>query len=102
MQTMLSYIKFNIPRVFLRSLSRLGLAAVCAFSMSSASAEESLKQGARRVGHVAGTVVHDIGEGAKKVGKEIGKGAKEAGKVIGAAAKEGGKEFRKAVKGEKR
>lgn len=101
MKTMPSYITVIGWRVFLWQLSRLGLAAVCAFSMSTASAEESLKQGARRAGHVAGTVVHDIGEGAKKVGKEIGQGAKEAVKVVGEAAKEGGKEFRKAVKGEK-
>ena len=69
--------------------------------LAPASAEEqSLKDGAKRTGHAAGSVVHDIGQGAKKVGKEIGQGAKEAGKAIGGAAKEGGKEFRRAVKGE--
>jgi len=70
-------------------------------SLSLASAEEqSIKDGAKRAGHAAGTVVHDIGQGAKKVGKEIGQGAKEAGKTVGEAAKEGGKEFQRAVKGE--
>ena len=70
-------------------------------ALSPASAEEqSLKDGARRAGHAAGSVVHDIGQGAKKVGKEIGQGAKQAGKAIGGAAREGGKEFQRAVKGE--
>jgi len=51
--------------------------------------EQSMKDVARRAGHVVGAVVHDIGHGAKK-----------AGKAIGGAAKEAGKEFRNAVKGE--
>ncbi len=79
-------------------------ACVCALvfaALSPASAEEqSLKGGAKRAGNAAGSVVHDIGHGAKKVGKEIGQGAKKVGKEIGGAAREGGKEFRRAVKGE--
>jgi len=72
-------------------------------ALSPASAEEqSLKDGAKRAGHAAGSVAHDIGHGAKKIGKEIGQGAKGAGKAIGGAAQEGGKEFRRAVKGEQR
>mgnify|MGYP006382597487 CR=1 FL=1 len=77
-------------------------AAVLVFAVSSpvSAEEQSLKDGARRAGHAAGSVAHDIGHGARKAGKEIGQGAKEAGKAIGGAAREGGKEFRRAVKGE--
>ena len=53
--------------------------------------EEGIKEGAKKVGRAAGTVVREVGEGAKKVGKTIGQ-----------AAKEGGKEFHRAVKGEQR
>lgn len=83
----------------------LAFARVCAAglvfaALSPVSAEEqSLKDGAKRVGHATGSIAHDIGQGAKKIGKEIGQGAKEAGKAIGGAAKEGDKEFRRAVKG---
>lgn len=86
------------------SCARRALAAgfaVSCFLLSPAWAEEeSLKQGAKRAGHAAGAVVHDIGQGAKQVGKEIGQGAKKVGKAVGEAASEGGKEFRKAVRGE--
>ncbi len=77
-------------------------AAVLVFAASApvSAEEQSLKDGAKRAGHAAGSVTHDIGHGAKKVGKEIDQGAKQAGKAIGGAAKEGGKEFRRAVKGE--
>lgn len=61
-----------------------------ALGMSVALAEEDgLKNGAKKIGHTAGTVVREVGQGAKKVGKAIGQ-----------AAKEGGKEFHRAVKGE--
>ena len=80
--------------------SALGLALFCLFAGTLAFAEEeSLKQGAKRAGHTAGTVVREIGQGAKEVGKEIGQGAKQVGKTVGEAAKEGGKEFSKAVQG---
>ena len=86
---------------WLRAFACVGAAALAFAAVPTASAEEqSLKDGARRAGHAAGSVAHDIGHGAKKVGREIGQGAKEAGKAIGGAAKEGGKEFRRAVKGE--
>ena len=77
-------------------------AVVLVFAASSpvSAEEQSLKDGAKRAGHAAGSVAHDIGHGAKKVGKEIGQGAKQAGKAIGGAAKDGGKEFRRTVKGE--
>lgn len=65
-----------------------------------ATADENLKDGAKRAGHALGTAAHDIGHGAKKVGKEIGHDAKQAGKAVGAAAKEGGREFKRAIKGE--
>lgn len=68
--------------------------------VTSAGAEETLQDGARKAGRATGEVVHDVGEGAKKIGKEIGQGAKEAGKAVGSAAREGGREFKKAVKGE--
>ena len=69
-----------------------GAALLLALSMSVVLAEEDgLKNGAKKVGHTAGTVVREVGQGAKKVGKTIGK-----------AAKEGGKEFHRAVKGEQR
>lgn len=81
-------------------VSSLGLAIFCLLAGAVAVAEEeSLKQGAKRAGHTVGTVVHEIGQGAKQVGKEIGQGAKQVGKTVGEAAKEGGKEFHKAVKG---
>ena len=80
--------------------SALGLVLFCLVAGTLAFAEEeSLKQGAKRAGHTAGTVVREIGQGAKEVGKEIGQGAKQVGKTVGEAAKEGGKEFSKAVKG---
>ena len=83
----------------LRLLTCVWTAALFAIVLSPASAEEeSLKEGAKRAGRAAGTVVHDIGHAAKKVGQEIGQGAKQAGKAVGEAAKEGGKEFRRAVK----
>lgn len=50
--------------------------------------DPSLKEGAREVGHAAGSAAREVGQGAKK-----------AGKAIGEAAKEGGKAFRDAVKG---
>lgn len=93
----------TVPRLCARNrlLASMALSFAMLSVLSSASAEEeSLKQGAKRAGHAAGTVVHDIGEGAKQVGKEIGQGAKKVGKAVGEAASEGGKEFRKAVKGE--
>ncbi len=69
-----------------------GATLLLALSMSVALAEEDgLKNGAKKVGHTAGTVVREVGQGAKKVGKTIGK-----------AAKQGGKEFHRAVKGEQR
>jgi len=86
-----------------QAFARLCAVVLVFAALPPASAEEqSLKDGARRAGHATGSVVHDIGQGAKKVGKEIGQGAKEAGKAVGGAAKEGGKEFRRAVKGEQR
>jgi len=86
-----------------RAFACVGAVVLVFAALSPASAEEqSLKDGAKRAGHTAGSVAHDIGQGAKKVGKEIGQGAKEGGKAIGGAAKEGGKEFRRAVKGEQR
>ena len=69
-----------------------GASWLFALGMSAVQAEEAgLKQGAKKVGHAAGTVVREVGQGAKKVGKTIGQ-----------AAKEGGKEFHRAVKGEQR
>ena len=75
----------------------IGARALCATALLALSLsvvhaeEEGVKEGAKKVGHAAGTVVREIGQGAKKVGKTIGK-----------AAKEGGKEFHRAVKGEQR
>ena len=67
-----------------------GIAALLLFAAVTAFAEdETLKDGAKKAGHTAGSVVREIGQGAKQVGKTIGK-----------AAREGGKEFNKAVKGE--
>lgn len=89
------------PKSLSRLLTCVWTAALFAIVLSPASAEEeSLKEGAKRAGRAAGTVVHDIGHAAKKVGQEIGQGAKQAGKAVGQAAKEGGKEFRRAVKDE--
>lgn len=51
-------------------------------------AEESLNDGARKVGRSVGSVAREVGKGAKTVGKEVGQ-----------AAKEGGREFRRAIKG---
>ena len=62
--------------------------------------EAGLKDGARQAGRTTGSVMRDIGQGAKKIGQEIGHGAKEAGQAIGGAAKEGGREFRRAVRGD--
>lgn len=85
-------------------LSRLSVSAVALVFLSlglmpAYAGDDGLKDGARKTGHAAGSVVHDVGHGAKQVGKEIGHGAKRAGKAIGGAAKEGGREFRRALKG---
>ena len=71
-----------------------------AFTVS-VSAAETLRDDARKAGRTVGGVIHDVGQGAKKVGKEVVQGTKEAGKAVGGAAREGGREFKKAVKGEK-
>ena len=81
-------------------------------SVSSAPAEESLADGARKAGRAVGTAAREvwqegkkvgkeIGHGVAKVGKEIGHGAAKAGKAVGGAAKEGAREFKRAIKGEK-
>ena len=73
-----------------RSLAPVGMAALFLIAATTACAEEeTLKDGAKKAGHSARSVVREIGQGAKQVGKTIGK-----------AAREGGKEFNKAVKGE--
>ena len=83
---------YQVSSVWWHLWARVCAAALFALSMSLAQAEEAgLKQGAKKVGHAAGTVVREVGQGAKKVGKTIGQ-----------AAKEGGKEFHRAVKGEQR
>lgn len=56
---------------------------------SNESADASLKDGARDVGHAVGTAAREVGQGAKKVGKTVGE-----------AAKEGGRAFKDAVKGD--
>jgi len=96
-----------------------GALVLVALAVSSAYAEDSIKDDAKRAGHAAGSAVHEVGHEAKKVGKEIGEGAKNVGKGVGQGAKkvgkdvghaakegadavkEGGKEFGRAVKGEK-
>jgi len=86
-----------------RTLTCVCAVALFVFGLSQAAADDdSLKDGAKKVGHEAGSVAHDIGHGAKKAGKEIAHDAKKAGKAIGQAAKEGGREFRRALKGDKR
>lgn len=65
------------------------------------SAEEEIKEGAKKTGKAIGSAIREIGQSAKKIGKKIGHGAKDTGKAIGSTAKEGGKELKKAVKGEK-
>lgn len=93
----------SVSNRWTRAFACVGAVVLVLAALSPATAEEqSLKDGAKRAGHAAGSVAHDIGHGAKKIGKEIGQGAKGAGKAIGGAAQEGGKEFRRAVKGEQR
>ncbi len=89
----------GLPRWLIGAWTAVLVAAVASPAFAEA---ESLKEGAKRAGHAAGSVVHDIGHAAKQVGREIGQGAKQAGKAVGQAAKEGGKEFRRAVKDERR
>jgi hypothetical protein len=73
-----------------RSAMRFAACAGLALALAGtgAAAVDSVKDGARKVGHGAGSVVREIGQGAKR-----------AGKSIGGAAKEGGREFRRALKG---
>jgi hypothetical protein len=71
-----------------RMLALLLIALVTACS-SNKGKEPSLKEGARDVGHAAGSAVREVGQGAKK-----------AGKAVGEAAKEGGRAFKDAVKGD--
>jgi hypothetical protein len=77
------------------------------FTLSSVYAEDGVKDDAKKAGRAVGSVVHEVGQGTKKVGKEIGQEAKKIGKAVGGAAKEGfqalkegGKEFTQAAKGE--
>lgn len=70
----------------------LGLA--CTASLASAE-ENTLKEGAKEVGHATGNAIHEVGEGAKKVGKEVAEAARE----VGHATRDGAKELVKAVKG---
>ena len=59
--------------------------------------ENTLKEGAKDVGHAVGTAARQVGEGAKKVGKAVGDAAKEGVEAV----KEGAKEAKKAMKGDK-
>ncbi|NNM83222.1 MAG: hypothetical protein HKL98_11560 [Burkholderiales bacterium] len=61
----------------------------------------TLDQDAQKVGHATGTVVHEIGHGAKEAGLTVVHAAEKTGKEIGTAAEAGGKAFMKAAKGAK-
>ncbi len=94
--------KLAISRSIRHILACVMAAALFVSGLAPAFADgDSLKEGARKAGHAAGSAVHDIGHGVKKAGKEIAHDAKKAGKEIGQAAKAGGQEFKRAVKGDK-
>lgn len=77
--------------------TKISIVAACVLIFSSAPAEDNtLKEGAKEVGHATGNAVHQVGQGAKKVGKEVAQAARE----VGHATRDGAKEFTKAVKGE--
>lgn len=89
-------------------IKKLCALTVCALIFSLAQAEENtLKEGAKEVGHATGNAVHQVGEGAKKAGKEVAHVAREVGhatrdgaKAVGHATRDGAKEFHKAVTGQ--
>jgi hypothetical protein len=89
-------------------IKKLCAFTACALIFSLAHAEENtLKEGAKEVGHATGNAVHQVGEGAKKAGKEVANVAREVGhatrdgvKAVGHATRDGAKEFHQAVKGE--
>ena len=83
--------------------SQLAACAVATvlFVATIASAEESVKEDARKAGRAAGSAAREVWQGAKKAGKEVGHEAKKAGQAVGGAAKEGAQEFKRALKGEK-
>jgi hypothetical protein len=76
----------NTTRISLATLIALALVG-CASKKESD--PPSLKEGAREVGHAAGTAAREVGQGAKKVGKTVAEAARETGHA-----------FRDAVKGD--
>ena len=84
----------KLPPHLLRVTALLMLAGVAAPGFAE---ENTLKEGARDVGHAVGSAAREVGQGAKKVGKAVGEAAKE----FGAAVKEGAKEAKKAAKPDK-
>ncbi|HEY0685231.1 MAG TPA: hypothetical protein VGD45_23030 [Steroidobacter sp.] len=84
----------KLPTQLLRVTALLALAGIAAPALAE---ENTLKEGARDVGHAVGTAAREVGQGAKKVGKAVGNAAKE----VGQAVKEGAKEAKKAMKSEK-
>jgi hypothetical protein len=81
----------KLPALLTIFLLTAGLAA------PSFAEENTLKEGAKEVGHAVGTAAREVGDGAKQVGKAVGNAAKE----VGAAVKEGAKEAKRAMKKEK-
>jgi len=84
----------KLPLQLLRVTALVVLAGVAAPGFAE---ENTLKEGAREVGHAVGSAAREVGQGAKKVGKAVGEAAKE----VGQAVKEGAKEAKKAMKGDK-
>lgn len=76
-----------------KPLYLLTLSLALAGSLASAE-ENTLKEGAKEVGHATGNALHEVGEGAKKVGKEVAEAARE----VGHATRDGAKELVKAMK----
>jgi hypothetical protein len=94
----LSPSRFLLSRLSVNAVALAFLALVLGL-VPAIAADDGLRDAARKTGHAAGSVTHDVGHGARQVGREIGHGAKRAGQAIGGAAKEGGREFRRALKG---
>lgn len=82
------------PSRLLRVTAVLALAGLASPALAE---ENTLKEGAREVGHAVGSAAREVGKGAKKVGKVIGDAAKEFGQAV----KEGAKDTKKAVKEDK-
>ena len=81
--------------ILMRSMQLIPLLLMVASAAPVSAEENTLKEGAREIGHAVGTAAKEVGEGAKKVGKAVGKAAKEGAEAIKEGVKEAKQEMKK-------